>query len=311
MKLRHVLPGLSTLAVLAAASAAGAAPVPVCTPATMSPHAAVIPANLPGFAYTALAATASDVQLYRGTSTTDLQVTVGPAVDGLLKVVPKTPLIVGSTYRLEFSPFCQYGQTKPQGPVTFTVAPDAPLPTKLAGALATPSVSLHDYGTTAFTITTSAVLDPGMKPWQGVYQLVLVIDGKVLDTRSMIASDDTVKVTADGWCDAALAGTKNHGVQLRGRLPFAPTLDTLGAPMTFDCPAPAFGSSSGSPPVPPPPGSSSSSSGSTGTATPGGTSSATTGGCAMAPSSARTALLPLIGLALGAALVARRRRARR
>ena len=310
MKLRLALIGLSTLAIVVRAASAGAAPAPgpVCTPATMSPRAASIPANLPGFAYTALAATTSDVQLYQGTSSTDLQVAVGPVVDGLLKVLPKTPLVVGNTYRLEFSSFCQYGPTKPQDPVTFTVAPEAPLPTKLAGALAARSVSLHDYGTTAFTITTSAVLDPEMKPWQGIYQLVLVLDGKAVDTRSIIASDDTVKVSADGWCDAALAATKNHNVQLRGRLPFAPTLDTLGAPMTFDCPAPAFGTSSGSPPVAPPPGSSSSSSGS---ATPGGTSSTTAGGCAIAPPSARAALLPLIGLALGAVLVARRRRARR
>ena len=309
MKLRHLLSGLSTVATLAVAATAGAAPAPVCTPATMSPHAAVIPANLPGFAYTALAATASDVQLYQGTSSTPLPVTVGPAVDGLMKVLPQAPLVVGSTYRLEFSPFCQYGPTKPQGPITFTVAPEAPLPTKLAGPLATPNVSVHDYGTSAFSITTSATLDPEMKPWQALYQLVVVVDGKLIDTRSIIASDDLVKVSADGWCDAALAATKNHTVQLRGRLPFAPTLDTLGVPVTFDCPAPTFGTPTVSPPVAPPPGTSSSSSGGT-SGTPGNNPSGASGGCALAPSAAHGALLPLVGLALGAAFVARRRRAR-
>ncbi len=310
MKLRLLLSGLPALATLAFAARAGAAPLPACTPATMSPHAAVIPANLPGFAYTALAATASDVQLYQGTSGTALAVTVGPAVDGLLKVLPQAPLVVGSSYRLEFSAFCEYGPTKPQGPVTFTVAPEAPLPTKLAGPLTTPNVSVHDYGTSAFTITTSATLDPEMKPWQAVYQLAVVIDGKLVDTRSIIGSGDIVKVSADGWCDAALAATKNHTVQLRGRLPFAPTLDTLGAPVTFDCPAPAFGTPTGSPPVAPPPGTSSSSSGGASGAPGASNPSSAAGGCAIAPSATRDALLPLLGLALGAAFVARRRRAR-
>ena len=308
MKLRLLLSGPPALAIFAVAATAGAAPAPVCTPATMSPHAAVIPANLPGFAYTALAATANDVQLYQGSSSTPLGVTVGPVVDGLMKVLPQAPLVVGSTYRLEFSPFCQYGATKPQGPVTFTVAPEAPLPTKLAGPLATPNVSVHDYGTSAFTITTSATLDPEMKPWQALYQLIVVLDGKLVDTRSIIGSDDLVKVSADGWCDTALAATKNHTVQLRGRLPFAPTLDTLGAPVTFDCPAPAFGTPTGSPPVAPLPGTSSSG-GTSGTPAASNPSSSA-GGCTLAPSAKAGALLPLLGLALGAAFIARRRRTR-
>ena len=308
MKLRLLLAGLSGLLAVSAASSAEAAPVPVCTPATMSPHAAIIPANLPGFAYTALAATSNDVHLFAGVSQTELPLTVGPA-DGLIKVTPQGPLVVGSSYRLEFNAFCQYGPTKPQGPITFTVAEAAPLPTKLGAALATPSVSLHDYGTTAFTITSSTTLDPEMKPWQSLYQLVLVIDGKLVSTRSIISGDDTVKVSADGWCDAALASTKDHTVQLRGRLPFAPTLDTLGTPITFDCPAPAIGTPTGSPPVAPPPGSTpgTSSGGNAGTSSSNGGSS---GGCAIAQSAPRSALLPLLGLALGLAAVTRRRRPR-
>jgi len=306
MTQRLLLAGLSALTVTAIAAIAGAAPAPPCTPATMSPSAPSLPANFPGFAYTALAATANDVHLYQGTSSIEVALQVGPSVDALLKVRPAAPLVVGGSYRLEFSPFCQYGATKPQGPITFTVAPEAPLPTKLAGALATPDVSLHDYGTTAFTITTSAALDPEMKPWQAVYQIVLVLDGKLITTRSIITSGHTVKVSADGWCDSGLAATKSHTVLLRGRLPFAPTVETLGTPITFDCPAPAFGTPGGNPPVAPPPGTSSSSSGAAGTPSSGGSS----GGCAISPTVTRAALLPVLGLVLGAALVARRRRAR-
>src|SRR4051812_38431420 len=95
MKLCLAVAGLLACSALVLVTPAGAAPAPTCTPATMTPRAATIPANLPAFAYTALSATSKDVRLVATDSAADLPLTVGPVSDGLLKVAPTNPLIAG------------------------------------------------------------------------------------------------------------------------------------------------------------------------------------------------------------------------
>jgi MYXO-CTERM domain-containing protein len=307
MKLRLLLAGLSACSALVVATSAHAAPAPACTPATMSPRAATIPVNLPGFAYTALSATANDVHLFDAASSSQLPVVVGPVVDGLMKVVPSNPLIAGKSYRLEFSPMCSYGPVPPATPISFTAVAEAPLPTKLAAPLAAPTVVLRDYGTTSFTITTSTTLEPEIKPWLSIYQLVLLLDGKLVATKATV-NNDAVQVVADGWCDAAFASTSKHTIQLRGRLPFAPTVDTLGTEVTFDCPAPVIGTPPNTPPTAPPPGT-------TPPGTPGApvvTNGTHAGGCSVSANGASSSSLPLLGVAIGLlAAITRRRRAQR
>src|SRR4051794_9785857 len=97
MKLRLLLAGLSSCAalVVAAPVAHGMAAPPSCIPAALVPRPTqAVPANLPAFGYTALAATLQDVHLYEGAGGPnkgqELPLTLGPAADGLLKVAPAT-----------------------------------------------------------------------------------------------------------------------------------------------------------------------------------------------------------------------------
>ena len=260
MKLRHLLAGLSglsmTAAVFTVSSSANAAPSVPCISATVLPRsAATIPANFPGFAYSAKKATEKNVHLFSvaGASPTEIPVTVGPVEGEWLKVAPQTPLVAGTSYRLEFETFCggYNPNPEPTGPIEFMAGPEAPLPTKLADAVTPPSVTTNDFGTTQFTINASYSLAPEMRPWLDLYQVLVVVDGRLIDTKAQFAGGDTFTATATGWCDASNAATKKHSVVLRGRLPFGPTVETAAAELDFDCPAPNIATPANNPPVPP------------------------------------------------------------
>ena len=256
MKLRMLLGGLAAGSLAMVAARAQAAPAPVCTPAAMSPVASTVPANLPGFAYTALAATPADVHLFitSGGARTEVPVTLGPVADAILPVKPTAALLAGTSYELEFKSFCDYGPYPAQAPIAFTVTDAAPLPTKLGDASAAPTVSLKDFGTTQYTVTGAYTLDADMKPWLGAYQLVVVVDGVVTETKATVAAtQDRVQVTATGWCDAATAARKHHEIVLRGRLPFTPAVDSTATNVDFDCPAPNITTPPNVAPTPPDP----------------------------------------------------------
>lgn len=303
MKLRLLLAGLSVCSVLVMAPAAAHAMVapPSCIPAALAPTTTqAVPANLPGFGYTAVTAQASDVHLFAAGSSAELPVTLGPVADGLIKIAPVTAFAPGSSYRIEVSPFCQYSAYPPPGAFTFTVGPEAPLPAKLGEALAPPTVTVKDLGTSSFTVSGTYSLDPAMKPWTGVYQLLVIVDGKPVSTKATLSpAADSVSVVATGWCDDALASANTHSIRLRGRLPFAATLESAALPVAFSCPAPRVTTLPNNPPSRP-----------TGAGIPdeGNSSpSARSGGCSMSPASDSSSSWPLLGVALGLAALMRRR----
>lgn len=302
---RLALACLTACSALVVAGAAAAAPATPCTPATMTPQAASFPANLPAFGFSATKATSADVHLFSvGGARTELALTVGPTVeDGYVKVVPAAPLVAGTSYELQYQSFCSYGPY-PSKPLTFTVTAEAPLPSALGVLTSGPNVTLTDFGTTQVAIAATYTIAPEMRPWFGVYQIAIVFDGKVVETHANVtAAGDAVQIAATGWCDAASSATKSHTIQLRGRLPFAPTVETTSAPLDFECPAPRFGTPASSGAVPPS-GSSSSSSGS-GTSGNTGTTT-TTGGCSTSPVST-TSTVASLGLLVGLVALARRR----
>jgi hypothetical protein len=279
-----------------------------CAPATVTPAVASVPANLPAFGYTALKATTSDVHLHAlDAAKTEIPLTLGPVVDGYLKVVPAA-LTVGASYQLDFQPFCSYGPYPPSGPLTFTVAAAAPLPTQLGAVLSPPTVVVRDFGTTKFTITTTYAIADEMKPWQDVYRLGLTFDGKPIETKITPAgADGSVNVVATGWCDEAAAAKPAHDVALRARLPFAPALETTASTLTFDCPAPNI--------VTPKPGPIAlGSRDAQGNEADGSTSSARasgspeSGGCSVAAHTRSSSAASAIVMALGVAAFLRRRR---
>ena len=304
------------LAISAHATSAFAMAPPPCMPAAMAPNVSniVIPANIPGFGYTAVKAAEKDVHLFSTTGTqVELGVNVGPVEGQYIKVAPKTALVPGTAYRLEYDPFCSFGAT-PAKPITFTAGAEAPLPTKLADLVCAPTVTTKDFGTTQYSIVATFTLAAEMQPWLDVYQVALSVDGKLVPTTRAAGAADSFTATATGWCDATNAATKTHAVQLEARLPFAPSVETAVTQITFDCPGPKIttsppytgptggpaggGSSSGSNPTNP------TSSG--GSSTPGTSNS---GGCAIADVPGAASPLPLGAVALGiAAAVSRRRR---
>ena len=301
MNLRLTIAGLSACGAFGVSPAALAAIQAPCVPAAMTPRAAAIPVNLPGFGYTALKATATDVHLLAGPSRAEVPVTVGPVVDGLLKVVPTSPLTVGGSYQLEFTSFCDYGPIPKPQPIAFTVTAQAPLPTKIGDLQGAPTVTLKDFGTTQYTLAATYALADEMKPWAAVYELGIELDGKTIETRATLAAA-SVQISAIGWCDGAAAATNNHKVRLRARLPFAPIVDTALADMDFVCPAVAIRTPPPGNPTPPNgPGNPSS----------GGTTTTTknSGGCAVAGHASSPSSL-LAGLTVGlCALLRRRKRA--
>lgn len=294
----------ATLAV-STPSEALAAPAPACTPATMTPRVSSVPANLPGFGYTALKATTNDVHLTSVSGTrTELPITLGPVAEGYIAVKPVSPLVPGTSYELSFSPFCSYGPYPAQGPINFTATAEAPFPAKAGDLQTGPAVVLKDYGTTQFTITSTYAIAAEMKPWRAAYQLFLVLDGKVVPTVDLPSSNDLTQVIGTGWCDAANAATKKHTISLRAVLPFAPTVDSTPTTVEFDCPSPNIGTPPSTTLTPPTPGSSSSSSSSGSSGSP---ATGSSGGCAVASGSAGTSSLSLLGVALGLAALVRRR----
>lgn len=253
---RTLFAALAASTILAIPATVWAAAQPPCTPASMTPSAATsVPANLPGFGYNATAATANDVHLFATSPgpRTEVPVTLGPVEGGLLKVKPMA-LTAGTSYQLEYSAFCSYGGY-PSKPLTFVAAAEAPLPTKLGETTGVPVVVLKDYGTTQYTITATYSVAAEMKPWSGVYQVGIALDGKLVDTKPTFdTARDTVQVVATGWCTEANAQTKKHTIGLRGTLPFAPTVETTSTDVEFDCPAPKFSTLPSNPPVQPVPG---------------------------------------------------------
>jgi hypothetical protein len=304
--------GLSVLAVLARLAPereAAAAAQPPCTPALMTPRATSIPANLPAFAYAAESATPDDVHLYTGSPQTEIPLTVGATPeDGYLAVKPTTPLVAGAAYRLEFNPLCSYGSVKPGEPIAFTAAPEAPLPAKLGDATAAPSVTLKDYGTTAMTISAAYTLADEMTPWSGVYQFVAVVDGSVLATKATVTGA-TVSIQATGWCDEISASKTTHTIALRGRLPFAPTVETAAADVAFVCPAPNIATPGGASPSAPP--GSPNATGGGGGGQGGGQGGGSSGTSSCSVSHQASTLLPLAGLAVALVGLVRRRRGAR
>lgn len=318
-----VLSGVGLLVTLEGAAHAVAAPpcvaakvLPQTTPTT------IVPANIPGFGYTALKATASDVHLFQTTGgRTEIPLSATGPIDGFLKVAPTTNLTPGMSYELEFQPFCN--RTPAAGPVKFTAGPSAPLPTKIGSPRGTPAITTKDFGTTQFTIVADYTIDPEMKPWAAIYELAIVVDGRAVSSRPAI-NGDAVQINAVGWCDATNAAKNDHTVQLRATLPFAPKLETVAANLSFSCPAPKI-TTPGNIPVPGPTGGgTSSSSGASGTTTttpastaPGGGDSGGTFTCDVgrhAPVTSSSAGLrdaALIAIALGLLAAGRgRRRAR-
>lgn len=228
-------------AVLAAALAlgtarrAGAAPAPSCSAATMAPVASVIPANLPAFAYSATNATAADVHLYsvqNGTKT-ELPLTVGPVVDARLKVAPTNPLVPGTTYELDWNPFCDFSPY-PAGPLQFVASSSAPLPTSIGDLTSGPTfTSTPAY---AFHVAATYTLADAMKAWAGVYVFTVWGDGRIFGSPKVDAAAGTLAVDVDGYCSQLATGTQEHSLGVRANLPFAPQLETLAATATFDCP---------------------------------------------------------------------------
>ncbi|MBS2017819.1 MAG: hypothetical protein JST00_33385 [Deltaproteobacteria bacterium] len=303
-------------ALLCGARAAHAMAPPPCMPATVTPSTSgiVIPANIPGFGYTATKALEKDVRLFSTTGTeTEIALAVGPVDGPYLKVAPKTTLVPGNTYRLEYSPFCTYGATTAK-PITFTAGAEAPLPTRLADLVGTPTVVTKDFGTTQFAISALFAVAAEMKPWLEVYQVALSVDGRLVSTTRAPGANDSFTVNATGWCDAVNASRKTHTVQLKGRLPFAPSVESAATELAFDCPAPKVTTA---PPYTGPtggPGGSSSggtANGSSGASTPGTPGTAASGGCTItaAPRAASPLALGIAALAMAARRVSRRRRA--
>ena len=294
------LAGLALFTTGGARSAWAAIAAP-CAPATMAPAAPTLPANLPGFGYTALKATSAQVHLYTAAKT-EVPLTVGPVEGGYLKVVPTSPLTVGASYELQFESFCGYGPYPPQGPIAFTVTPAAPLPTELGVASTAPTSTAKDLGTTQFTITASYTLHASMKPWVAAYRFGVAFDDRPIETKvTLSANGDVAQVTAKGWCDEASAAKPKHSVVLRARLPFATTLETAPSVVEFACPAPKFTTPPQTTPVIPSPSATASGAPSAPTTT----TTTTDGGCSLAATGAVAppfaALAPL-ALALGLAL---------
>ena len=225
MKLRLLLAGLSACSTLLVSTTVWAVAQPPCVPATMTPKAAAIPANIPAFGYNALTATTSDVHLLAGVAKTELPLTVGPAQGGLLKVAPTAALTPGQSYELQFNGFCTYGAF-PAVPLKFTAQAEAPLPTKLGDLQSGPTVALKDFGTTRYTITATYSVAPEMKPWSAVYDIFVVLDGKLVATKPTFnAAGDSVQLVATG---RTTSGNSSRATAIRSAAS-APTISALSS----------------------------------------------------------------------------------
>ncbi|MDB4938474.1 MAG: hypothetical protein JWP87_5446 [Labilithrix sp.] len=282
---------LSVLLAVLLPAAAAAAPAPECSAATMLPDVARVPANFPGFAYSATNATAKDVHLVDVASSAELAVVLGPVVDGVLKVAPAMPFTAGKAYELRYEPFCSFAPT-PTTPLFFEASAAAPLPTTLGEAKSPATADLQPGGS-AFAVTALVKVAPEMQPWLPAYRLSVVVDGEPLSTNTTSGADAGEKVLDGiGFCSAALAASPKHTVRIRATLAFAPTLETTPASLDLFCPAPKPA------PVGPAPG----------VAVPVATDGGGSSGCST--SGASSSSLALGGAALGALVVARARRRR-
>ncbi|MCA9583742.1 MAG: hypothetical protein KC657_00115 [Myxococcales bacterium] len=280
-----------------APSAASAAAPPPCMPAVVAPATSAIPVNLPGFAYTALKATTQDIHLYDAATRQELPVRLEPSA-GVMKMTPQDPLVVGTRYRIESKPFCSYSAVPAQEPFEFVAAAAAPIPTTVGTLRGAPTVKVEDRGTAKLIVNASYELTDEMKPWATVYQLLVVVDGRPIATKTTFSSPlASADLSATGWCDETNAGTATHTIQLRARLPFSPDIDSATTTATFDCPAPKIAK----PPAPtiapgatPPPGA------------PAQPASSSGGGCSAAHTPTHAAFVPALALALAAGAFARR-----
>jgi uncharacterized protein (TIGR03382 family) len=181
----------------------------------------------------------------------NVPLTLGPVVDGLLKVVPTSPLTAGTTYELDFSPFCSYGPTMPQGPIKFTAVATTALPTKVGDLQGAPTFAVKDYGTSEYTLSASYALADEMKPWSRIYALVISFDGEEIETHATVAGS-SLQISALGWCDTTTARAMPHKLVLKAKMPFAPALQTVAADLSFSCPAPNIGTPPPGNPTQPP-----------------------------------------------------------
>jgi len=203
----------------------------------MAPNAPVIPANLPGFAYSATNATTNDVHLYavQNGNKTEVPLSLGPVADRMLKVAPTNPLTPGTAYELDYQPFCDYSPY-PSGPLNFTASPAAPLPTSIGDVTSGPTfTSTPGY---AFHLEVSYALADAMKPWASVYVISAWADGGIAGSTApkIDVQAGTITLVTDGICSLLAPNTLTHAVTLRASLPFAPQLETAGATATLDCP---------------------------------------------------------------------------
>ncbi|MDB5216164.1 MAG: hypothetical protein JWO86_4091 [Myxococcaceae bacterium] len=314
---RFLVAALTACSGLVVSTSASAAPAMPCAPAIVTPQSASIPANLPAFGYTAVNATLNDIHL-RATSgaAAEVPLTFGRTIDGYLEVKPSAPLVPGTAYELQYSPFCSYG-AYPSAPLAFVADPEAPLPTKLGDLVSGPTVSLKDYGTTQVTISATYTLADEMKPWVSVYELGMSLDGKVIETHRTAAGGAAIQIDAKGWCDAATSSLTKHTIQLQAHLPFAPPVASLPTTMDFTCPPPSINTPPNNPATPPTGNASSSSglsgsSGSSGIDGSGQPRRTTVNGCsttavASSAMSSGTSSFASIGLLFGLAMLVRRR----
>jgi MYXO-CTERM domain-containing protein len=270
----------------------------ISIPARMAPAATTIPHNFPGFGYDAPNAQSSNVHLVDTTKgAAELPLTFGPVTGPWNKVVPQAGFTVGDSYTLSFDSLC-YGMALPeQKPLTFTIVADAPLPTMLGDVMGTPTVVVKNHGTSEVTFDATYTLAAEMKPWAAVYELVLTLNGRPLETHPTVsAGGDTVHIASRGWCDDAGAKNTKNVVSLRATMPFATTLETPPTELAFTCPAAHIVTPTPATLTPPT---------DTGSSAP--TTGSSRGGCSVRPGSESGGALGAIGVALGLAIVLRKR----
>jgi hypothetical protein len=306
MKVRTLLAGVFSATFLPAVAAAAVAPP--CVPAGVLPRATNIPANIPAFGYEAQKATANDIHLFvtSGGAKTETPLTVGFVEDGLLKVAPTSALVPGKTYSLEFNAYCSYGPTQPPGPINFTATAEAPLPTKIGDLVGPHAVTTADFGTTKFSIKGSYTIAAEMTPWLGVYDFFITLDGRRAQTIVTVAGNNAVDVVATGWCDEKTGSTGTHAIVLNAKLPFTPVLQTVVANASFSCPAPNIHAPAPSNPTVPQQMATNNPQGAPPTGSPSTGSSSGTSSCSVGSPGA--AFFPAAMIAVGLAVVFRRRR---
>ena len=274
--------GLALCSGLAVATSAEAAPAPTCVSATMTPAAAAFPANLPAFGYTATTATAKDVHSTPSDPTqTELPLTVGPeVVDGYAEGRCRRHRSSRARRTSSSSAVLQLLRIPDEAALVHADRRGAAADEARRAHVGTDRRA-HRLRTTQVAIKATYSVAAEMKPWAAVYQLGMVFDGQVVETHPTF-SGDAAQIDASAWCDDAASKTNKHTLQLRARLPFAPSVETTFGTIEFVCPAPRITTAPDNGAVKPV-GTSGSSGASAG-------SPSTTGGCSTSPA----APLPLL-----------------